>query len=377
MGSKMNSIPEIIADIQAGKMVILMDDEDRENEGDLILAAEAVTPEAINFMALHARGLICLTLSEQRCEQLGLHAMVPQNGCTYGTAFTVSIEAAEGVTTGISAADRARTVQAAVAADARPTDLVQPGHIFPLRARQGGVLNRAGHTEAGCDLAELAGFEPASVIVEIMNADGTMARRDDLLAFSAEHDLKIGTIADLIQYRMENESTITRVGEQQLATMHGEFTMVTYEDKLSSAAHIALVMGDIQPDEPVLARVHAIDPLRDLIGANYTGPSNWSLWSALEAVATEGKGIVVLLDREDSASALLQRAPQLTQPKPSTSHKVFSDVGTGAQILRDLGAGKIRHLGANWRFVGLEGYDLELVDSVPFDESMISGKVAG
>ncbi|WP_221796320.1 bifunctional 3,4-dihydroxy-2-butanone-4-phosphate synthase/GTP cyclohydrolase II [Oceanobacter mangrovi] len=373
---KLNSIPEIIEDIRAGKMVILMDDEDRENEGDLILAASAVTPEAINFMAMKARGLICLTLSEERCDQLGLYAMVPQNGCTYGTAFTVSIEAAEGVTTGISAADRARTVLAAVAADAKPADLVQPGHIFPLRARKGGVLTRAGHTEAGCDLAKLAGFEAASVIVEIMNPDGTMARRDDLLQFAAEHDLKIGTIADLIQYRIATEATVERIGEQPLATMHGMFNMVTYEDKISSAAHIALVMGDIQPDEPVLARVHAIDPLRDLIGANYTGPSNWSLWSALEAVAAEGKGIVVLLDREDSASALLQRAPQLIQPKPSTNHKVFSDVGTGAQILRDLGASKIRHLGATWRFVGLEGYDLELVESVPFDASMLSGKAS-
>ncbi len=367
MSTTMSSIPDIIADIRAGKMVILMDDEDRENEGDLILAADAVTPETINFMALHARGLICLTLSEQRCEQLGLNAMVPDNGCTYGTAFTVSIEAAEGVTTGISAADRARTVQAAVATQATPTDLVQPGHVFPLRARNGGVLTRAGHTEAGCDLAKLAGFEPASVIVEIMNPDGTMARRDDLFAFAAEHDLKVGTIADLIQYRMETESTIERIGEQQLATIHGEFTMVTYEDKLTSAVHIGLFMGDIRADAPVLARVHAIDPLRDLIGANYTGPSNWSLWSALEAVAQEGKGIVVLLDREDSASALLQRAPELTRPKPSTSHRVFSDVGTGAQILRDLGAGKIRHLGASWRFVGLEGYDLALVESVPFN----------
>lgn len=377
MTVSMSDTPEIIADMRVGKMVILMDDEDRENEGDLIIAAEAVTPEAINFMAQHARGLICLTLSEERCEQLGLHAMVPENGCTFGTAFTVSIEAAEGVTTGISAADRARTVLAAVAHDAVPADLVQPGHVFPLRARQGGVLNRAGHTEAGCDLSKLAGFEAASVIVEIMNPDGTMARRDDLLAFAAAHDLKVGTIADLIQYRMKTESTIERVGEQTLATMHGEFTMVIYEDKLSNAAHIALVMGEIERNEPVLARVHAIDPLRDLIGANYSSPSQWSLWSALEAVAAEGKGIVVLLDREDSASALLQRAPELTKPKHNTSHKVFSDVGTGAQILRDLGAGKIRHLGASWRFVGLEGYNLELVESVAFDASLIGSKAAG
>ncbi|MDO6683099.1 MULTISPECIES: bifunctional 3,4-dihydroxy-2-butanone-4-phosphate synthase/GTP cyclohydrolase II [unclassified Oceanobacter] len=361
-----DSTADIIEDIRNGKMVILMDDEDRENEGDLIIAATAVTPEAINFMASKARGLICLTLDEQRCEQLGLHAMVADNGCTYGTAFTVSIDAAQGISTGISAADRAHTIQLAVAADAQPADLVQPGHIFPLRARKGGVLTRAGHTEAGCDLARLAGFEAAAVIVEIMNEDGTMARRDDLLAFAAQHDLRIGTIADLIQHRMNTETTVTRIGEQPLPTVHGTFRMVTYEDRLSNAVHIALVAGDINPEQPVLARVHGIDPLRDLIGANYHGPTHWSLWSALEAVAREGTGVVVLVDNETSASALLNRAPQLMVPN-TNNQRVFSDVGTGAQILRDLGVRKFRHLGASWRFVGLEGYNLQLIDSIPFN----------
>ncbi|WP_027856317.1 bifunctional 3,4-dihydroxy-2-butanone-4-phosphate synthase/GTP cyclohydrolase II [Marinobacterium jannaschii] len=364
---RFNSSEEIIEDIRQGKMVILVDDEDRENEGDLVMAAEAVTPEAINFMATHARGLICLTLDEARCDQLGLQMMVPDNGCAYGTAFTISVDAAANVTTGISAADRAETVRAAVAADARPADLVQPGHIFPLRARNGGVLTRAGHTEAGCDLAGLAGFKPSAVIIEIMNEDGSMARRPDLEIFAEKHGLKIGTIADLIHYRLANETTVSRIGQQNLPTVHGEFNMITYEDKLDDAVHIALVMGDVRADEPTLVRVHVIDPLRDLIGAEYSGPQNWSLWAALEEVANEGKGVVVALGNTDTAASLLQRAPQLVQQKQDVRKKVFADVGTGAQILKDIGLRQIRHLGPPWRFTGLEGYDLEVVETLPFE----------
>ena len=362
-----NSSEEIIEEIRQGRMVILVDDEDRENEGDLVMAAEAITPDAINFMATHARGLICLTLDEARCKKLGLQMMVPNNGCAYGTAFTISVDAAKNVTTGISAADRAETVRAAVAADAKPADLVQPGHIFPLRARNGGVLTRAGHTEAGCDLASLAGFEPSAVIVEIMNEDGTMARRSDLEQFAQKHNLKIGTIADLIHYRLATEQTVNRIGEQSLPTVHGEFNMITYEDSVDDAVHIALVMGDIEPGEATLVRVHVIDPLRDLIGAEYTGPQNWSLWAALEEVAKEGKGVVVTLGNTDTASSLLQRAPQLTQKTNDVRKKVFADVGTGAQILKDIGVHKIRHLGPPWKFTGLEGYDIEVVETIPFE----------
>lgn len=362
-----NNSEEIISEIRQGRMVILVDDEDRENEGDLVMAAEAVTSESINFMATHARGLICLTLDEARCDQLGLPMMVPNNGCAYGTAFTLSVDAARNVTTGISAADRAETVRAAVAAEATPDDLVQPGHIFPLRARKGGVLTRAGHTEAGCDLAALAGYRPSAVIVEIMNDDGTMARRPDLERFAAKHNIKIGSIADLIQYRLATETTVTRIGEQSLPTVHGEFNMITFEDRLDDTVHIALAMGDTSDGEPTLVRVHVIDPLRDLMGAEYRGPQNWSLWAALEEVAKEGRGIVIALGNTDTADSLLQRAPQLVKEAKDMRKKAFSDVGTGAQILKELGVRKIRHLGPPWRFTGLEGYDIEVVETIPFE----------
>jgi 3,4-dihydroxy 2-butanone 4-phosphate synthase/GTP cyclohydrolase II len=366
-----NSIEEIIEDFRQGKMVLLVDDEDRENEGDLLLAAEACTPAAINFMAREARGLICLTLTDQHCQRLGLEQMVPSNGSAFSTAFTISIEAATGVTTGISAADRSRTVLAAVAADAKAEDLVQPGHIFPLRARDGGVLNRAGHTEAGCDLARLAGFSPAAVIVEVMNEDGSMARRPDLEAFASLHGIKIGTIADLIHYRLSTEHTVSRIGERELPTVHGDFRLITYEDRIEGGVHMAMVMGEINRDEPTLVRVHVIDPLRDLVGAEYTGPKNWTLWAALQKVAAEGRGVVVVLANNESSQALLERVPQLTQPRQQFSRsqsRIYSEVGTGAQILQDIGVGKLRHLGAPLKYAGLTGYDLEVVETLAFTE---------
>lgn len=362
-------IEDIIEDYRQGKMVLFVDDEDRENEGDLLLAADCCSPEAISFMAREARGLICLTLTDEHCQRLGLEQMVPSNGSVFSTAFTVSIEAATGVTTGISAADRARTVQAAVNPQALPEDLVQPGHIFPLRAREGGVLTRAGHTEAGCDLARLAGFTPASVIVEVMNDDGTMARRPDLERFAEKHGIRIGTIADLIHYRLSTEHTIVRIGERELPTVHGTFRLFTYEDRIEGGVHMAMVMGDVRRDEATLVRVHVVDPLRDLVGAAYTGPANWTLWAALQKVAEEGRGIVVVLANHESSQALLERIPHLTQPPRQytrSQSRIYSEVGTGAQILQDLGVGKLRHLGPPLKYAGLTGYDLEVVESIPF-----------
>jgi 3,4-dihydroxy 2-butanone 4-phosphate synthase / GTP cyclohydrolase II len=362
-------IEDIIEDYRQGKMVLLVDDEDRENEGDLLLAADRCTPQAISFMANEARGLICLTLTDEHCQRLGLEQMVPSNGSVFSTAFTVSIEAATGVTTGISAADRARTVQAAVAANATAEDVVQPGHIFPLRAREGGVLTRAGHTEAGCDLARLAGFTPASVIVEVMNDDGTMARRPDLERFAQKHGIRIGTIADLIHYRLSNEHTVVRIGERELPTVHGTFRLISYEDRIEGGVHMAMVMGDVRRDEPTLVRVHVVDPLRDLVGAEYNGPANWTLWAALQKVAEEGRGVVVVLANHESSQALLERIPQLTQPPRQytrSQSRIYSEVGTGAQILQDIGVGKLRHLGPPLKYAGLTGYDLEVVESIPF-----------
>ncbi|MGE8069674.1 bifunctional 3,4-dihydroxy-2-butanone-4-phosphate synthase/GTP cyclohydrolase II [Pseudomonas sp. NPDC089569] len=366
-----NTIEEIIEDYRLGKMVLLVDDEDRENEGDLLLAADRCTPEAISFMAREARGLICLTLTDEHCQRLGLEQMVPSNGSVFSTAFTVSIEAATGVTTGISAADRARTVAAAVAQGAGPADIVQPGHIFPLRAREGGVLTRAGHTEAGCDLARLAGFTPASVIVEVMNDDGTMARRPDLEVFARKHGIKIGTIADLIHYRLSTEHTVVRIGERELPTVHGTFRLITFEDRIEGGVHMAMVMGELRREEATLVRVHVIDPLRDLVGAEYSGPSNWTLWAALQRVAEEGRGVVVVLANHESSQALLERVPQLTQPPRQftrSQSRIYSEVGTGAQILQNLGVGKLRHLGPPLKYAGLTGYDLEVVESIPFTQ---------
>jgi len=372
----LNSVEELIEDIRQGKMVILMDDEDRENEGDLVMAAPMVRPEDINFMATNARGLICLTLSEQRCQQLNLSMMVASdnNNSSHGTPFTLSIEASEGVTTGISAADRARTVQAAVAANARPEDIVQPGHIFPLKAQPGGVLSRAGHTEAGCDLARLAGFEPAAVIVEIMNEDGTMARRDDLERFAKKHAIKIGTIADLIHYRLVTEKTTNCVSERIVSTHYGEFTLKTYLDNARNEKHFALVMGDVSEGEPPLVRVHINRSARDLLAIESEGGfKTWSTHTALEAIAKEGRGVLVLLYYPETAEDIDQTVTQMlslnSERTPPASEVVYMQVGTGSQILMDLGVHKMRLLSAPFKFSGISGFDLEVVEYIACESS--------
>jgi 3,4-dihydroxy 2-butanone 4-phosphate synthase/GTP cyclohydrolase II len=355
-------VEDIVADIQAGRMVILVDEEDRENEGDLVLAADHVTPEAINFMARFGRGLICLTLTRERCERLKLPPMVPRNGTKMGTAFTVSIEAAEGVTTGISAADRARTVQAAVAPDARPEDLVQPGHIFPLQAVDGGVLMRAGHTEAGCDLAAMAGCTPAAVICEIMKDDGTMARLPDLQRFAAEHGLKIGTIADLIEYRSRTESLVRRVGSRPLQTAYGEFQAHAFRDVTGGAVHLALVKGAWQADEAVCVRVH--EPL-SVLDALEVGRSmhSWTLETSLRHMAEQGRGVVVLLNCGETAEQLLAQFEGTARAAqaPERGRMDLRTYGIGAQILRECGVHKMQLLGTPRRMPSMAGYGLEVV----------------
>ena len=358
------STEEIIAEMRAGRIVILVDEEDRENEGDLVLAADFVTPEAINFMARFGRGLICLTLTEERCEQLNLGMMTTRNGTSYGTNFTVSIEAAEGVTTGISAADRARTVQVAVAGNARASDLVQPGHIFPIKAQKGGVLMRAGHTEAGCDFAELAGLTPAAVICEIMKDDGTMARLPDLLEFASEHSLKVGTIADLIHYRSRNESIVERVAERTMHTLHGEFRAIAYRDKPSGGAHLALVHGDISASLESLVRVHQPVSMLDMLETQATTHS-WTMAAAMAAIKAADRGVVVLLNCEESAEQMFAQFTALLTPEAKPLNKAarldLRTYGIGAQILKDIGVGKMRLLASPRKMPSMTGFDLEVV----------------
>lgn len=352
-------IQEIIADLKNGKMAILVDEEDRENEGDLVLAADFVTPESINFMAKHGRGLICLTLTEARCHQLNLPLMVSANRSPLGTNFTISIEAAEGVTTGISAADRATTIQAAVKPDAKPIDLVQPGHIFPLMAQKGGVLVRAGHTEAGCDLAKMAGLTAASVICEILKDDGSMARLPDLIEFAAKHQLKIGTIADLIHYRSLTESLVTRVTERSLQTVHGEFLLAAYRDKTANTTHLALVKGKISPETETLVRVHEPLSVIDLLDIN-DHTHSWSINDAMRAITKAGRGVIVLLHRHKDAEELMTRI-KLTQSELSYTVKAdLRDHGIGAQILKDLNVGKMRLLAAPRKMPSVTGFGLEV-----------------
>lgn len=352
-------VQDIIADIKAGKMVVLMDAEDRENEGDLVMAAEHVTPEAINFMAKFGRGLICLTLTEARCKQLNLPMMATNNGTSFGTNFTVSIEAAEGVSTGISAADRALTTQVAVARDAKPTDIVQPGHVFPLKAQNGGVLVRAGHTEAGCDLSRLAGLEPASVICEIMNDDGTMARLPELLEFAKLHDLKVGTIADLIHYRSRTECFVEEVGQRDLDTPFGAFRLHVFQDILTKATHLALVCGQPSMTDETLVRVHEPLSVMDMLDPG-SGKHSWNLPSALQYVQKQGKGVVILLHRQESGEDLLLRALPDNVPKNRRQRWDSKTFGIGAQMLRSLGVGKMKLMSAPVNLPSMSGFELEV-----------------
>jgi 3,4-dihydroxy 2-butanone 4-phosphate synthase/GTP cyclohydrolase II len=359
-------VEEIVAEMKAGRIVILVDEEDRENEGDLVLASDHVTPEAINFMARFGRGLICLTLTRERCEFLKLPPMAARNGTVYSTAFTVSIEAAEGVTTGISAADRAKTVQVAVAKNTQPTDLVQPGHIFPLQAVDGGVLMRAGHTEAGCDLAAMAGCSASSVICEIMKDDGTMARLPDLQIFAAEHGLKIGTIADLIEYRSRNESLVERIGSRTLQTAHGEFTAHAFRDQPSQTVHLALVKGQWSADQEVPVRVHEPLSVLDALEVNRSMHS-WSLDTSLQYLNAQGCGVAVLLNCGESADQLLAqfegraRAAQA----PERGKMDLRTYGVGAQILRECGVHKMKLMGQPRRMPSMTGYGLEITGYIP------------
>ncbi len=344
--SAISPVSEIIDELRAGRMVILVDEEDRENEGDLVMAAEFVTPEAINFMVTHGRGLVCLTLTEERCKQLELPLMSARNGTAYGTNFTVSIEAAEGVETGISVADRARTVQVAVARDAKAQDLVQPGHIFPLKAVPGGVLVRAGHTEAGCDLTRMAGLTPAAVICEILKADGTMARLPDLIEYGHTHKLKIGTIADLIQYRSEHESVIERVGTREIQTAWGTFQMVAYRDTVAGNPHIALISGEVDPLRETLVRVHEPTSMLDLLDIHSAGHT-WGVGEALQAIKAAPAGVMVFLNCQGSAEHLFGQVsawPGQTKPpvKRESGRMDLRTYGMGAQILRDLKVGQMR-----------------------------------
>jgi 3,4-dihydroxy 2-butanone 4-phosphate synthase/GTP cyclohydrolase II len=354
-------VSEIVEELRAGRMVILVDEEDRENEGDIVVAADHITPDAINFMARHARGLICLTLSREMCERLQLPPMVARNGAKHSTAFTVSIEAAEGVTTGISAADRARTVQVAIRPDAAPSDLVQPGHVFPLVAQDGGVLVRAGHTEAGCDLARLAGLAPAAVICEILKDNGEMARLPDLVEFAALHKLKIGTIADLIQHRSQTESLVTRVAERDIETVHGTFRLHVYSDRIGRETHLALTRGKPSPAAEALVRVHEPLSAIDLLDVRSRSHS-WNFNDALAAVSRADCGVIVLLHRAETAGELLERARG--DGEGSATGMTLRNYGIGAQILKDLGVRKMRLMALPRRMPSMAGFGLEVTGYV-------------
>lgn len=366
---ELNTTEELIEDIRQGRMVIVMDDEDRENEGDLVMAASCVTADAINFMARYGRGLICLTLTREHCRRLNLPLMARNSESSHITNFTVSIEAAEGVTTGISAADRALTIQKAAAEDARPSDLVQPGHVFPLMAQPGGVLLRAGHTEAACDMARIAGLHPSGVIVEILNDDGTMARRPDLEKFAQEHGLKIGTIADLIKYRTENEKTIERKAESVLRTEYGEFNVIAYQDSVDNDLHLAMVRGKIDPEEPVLVRVHVENPINDLTGSIMEDGS-WPLKDALQRIGAEENGVVVILcnqnDPDELINQLLEKHEHVEADREAARKHNWDirTIGLGSQILCDLGVRKMRVLSARRKIHALSGFGLEIVEYV-------------
>ena len=354
-------ITDIIDDIRAGRMVVLVDEEDRENEGDLVMAAEFASPMDINFMAMHGRGLICLTLTEARCKQLNLSRMVERNGTKLGTNFTASIEAAQGVTTGISAADRALTIQAAVKADAKPADIVSPGHVFPLMAQNDGVLVRAGHTEAGCDLARMAGLEPAAVICEILNDDGSMARLPDLRAFAAQHGLKVGTIADLIRYRSQTETLIERAAERTITTPYGEFRLVAYHDRTAHETHLALVKGEPAMARDTLVRVHEPLSVFDLLDCG-SRTHAWSVPRAMEKIQQAEAGVIVLLRRAEESGDLIERIRLADEPVHS--RHILRDYGIGAQILRDLGVTTMRLLATPRKMPSMTGFGLEVTEFI-------------
>ncbi len=351
----------IIEDLKAGRIVVLVDDEDRENEGDLVFAADFVTPEKINFLARYGRGLICMPVTAEHAQRLHLTPMTPRNRSVHGTNFTVSIEAAQGISTGISAADRAHTIAVASRPEAKPEDIVQPGHVFPLIAQPGGVLMRAGHTEACCDLARLAGLTPAAVLCEIMNDDGTMARMPDLVRFAAEHQLNVGTIADLIQYRSRTETLVERIAERPITTSAGAFRLVVYRDKLTDATHLALVRGPIAPDAETLVRVHEPLSVMDLLDT-HDAIHSWSIPDALAAIAEAGRGVVVLLHRPETAAELRQRAVAATAPVPPKMD--LRNYGIGAQILRDLNVGRMRLLAKPRKMPSMAGFDLEVLGHI-------------
>jgi 3,4-dihydroxy 2-butanone 4-phosphate synthase/GTP cyclohydrolase II len=367
-GTAFSNIEDIIDDIRNGKMVIMVDDENRENEGDLLMAAEKVRPEDINYMARYGRGLICLTMTRDRCGQLRLPLMVAETDQRHATNFTISIEAAEGITTGISAHDRAKTVQVAVAADAKPEHLSQPGHIFPVMAQPGGVLTRAGHTEAGCDLARLAGLEPAATIVEILNEDGSMARRPDLERFSREHGIRIGTIADLIAYRLEKERNVERIAEQTVQTPHGEFTLYCYDDHVNQTVHVALAKGDVGESGDPLVRVHIQDTLGDALGIQ-SQALGWPLDNAIQRISKEDAGVIVVLREQETSRDLMDVVEGLSRDQDDLQQRragdsVLRTYGVGAQILRDLGVTKMRVLSAPKQMYGISGFDLEITGYV-------------
>jgi 3,4-dihydroxy 2-butanone 4-phosphate synthase / GTP cyclohydrolase II len=351
-------ITEIVADIRGGKIVVLVDDEDRENEGDLVFAAEFVTAEKINFLAKHGRGLVCMPITEEHAQRLGLRPMVEQNRSRHGTNFTVSIEAAEGIATGISAHDRALTVKVAASREARPEDIVQPGHVFPLIAQAGGVLVRAGHTEACCDLARLAGLTPAAVLCEIMRDDGTMARLPDLIQFAAAHQLRIGTIADLIEYRSRNESLVQRSFERDLRTPWGDFRLVSYRDLALGSIHLALVLGNLDAKKETLVRVHEPLSVIDLLDAS-PGTHSWGVGEALQAIRQAGQGVLVMLNCTQTTAALEER---LAESRPTRSGRGMDLrlYGIGAQILRDLGVGRMRLMAAPRKMPSMAGFGLEV-----------------
>ncbi len=375
----MHAINDVVEDIRNGKMVIIMDDEDRENEGDLLIAASKVSADDINFMARYGRGLICLTLTQERCEQLNLPLMVSQNSSNHSTNFTMSINAAQDVIKGASAVDRAKTIQAAVALNASPADVVQPGHIFPLMAKPGGVLTRAGHTEAGCDLARMAGLEPAAVIVEILNDDGTMARRPELEKFAKEHNIKIGTIADLIEYRIQNERTIERKVVGILPTEFGEFDLILYEDNINHDQHFALILGDVKSDTPSMVRVHVQNPIRDLTGI-LKDEYDWTINAALKRISEEKQGIIIVLQNQLDSFDYVEQVNNCSKEVKDNNiislhyRSELRTIGLGAQIIKDLGVNKMRVMGSPKRMPALSGFGLEVVDYIKnIDSNLFHG----